>query len=60
MFYKETENYPESYRKYKKLCLCKENLKKPVEERKIFNFDIPELLDMEKARKLLPYKTDVD
>ena len=53
MFYKETEDYPEQYRIYKKLCRSKENLEKPLEQREIFNFDIPELLDMDKARKLL-------
>ena len=42
MFYKETEDYPEQYRIYKNLCRSKENLEKPLEEREIFNFDIPE------------------
>ena len=41
MFYKDTEDYPEHLKNYKKLCLSKDNSEKPISERKIFNFDNP-------------------
>ena len=53
MFYKETKDYPKNLKKYKELCMSKENISKPIEEREIFNFDNPELLDMVKARNVL-------
>ena len=53
MFYKNTSDYSIEDREYKEYCLSSENMSKPLGEREIFNFDKPELLDMNYAREVL-------